>query len=75
MMLHGPDYTPPTSDGLFEGKHHAVTSEIKMEDPTLRERVMCWIAGLIASEGENATWFAGTQVQIMKASLSFPAKV
>ncbi|KAH0748227.1 hypothetical protein KY290_027459 [Solanum tuberosum] len=33
-MLHGPEYTTPTSVGLFEGKHYAVTSESEMDDPT-----------------------------------------
>ncbi|KAH0769048.1 hypothetical protein KY290_013029 [Solanum tuberosum] len=74
-MLHGPEYIAPSSVGLFESKHHVVTSEAEMEDLTSREWVMHWIAGLIASEGENATWVAGTQVQITKASLSFQAKV
>uniref|UniRef100_M1DTX8 Putative plant transposon protein domain-containing protein n=1 Tax=Solanum tuberosum TaxID=4113 RepID=M1DTX8_SOLTU len=46
-----------------------------MKDPTSREQVMRWITGLIASEGENATWVAGTHVQITKVSLSFQVKV
>ncbi|KAH0693013.1 hypothetical protein KY285_020110 [Solanum tuberosum] len=50
-MLHGPKYTTPTSIGLFKAKHHAVTSESEMEDPTSREHVMHWIAGYIAKEG------------------------
>ncbi|KAH0698590.1 hypothetical protein KY284_012805 [Solanum tuberosum] len=62
-MLHGPEYIAPSSVGFFEGKHHALTSEAEMEDPTSRERVMHWIAGLIASEGENSTWVAGTQLR------------
>ncbi|KAH0773546.1 hypothetical protein KY290_010683 [Solanum tuberosum] len=33
-MLHGLEYTAPDSVGLFEGKHHVVTSESEMEDPT-----------------------------------------
>ncbi|KAH0720142.1 hypothetical protein KY284_005172 [Solanum tuberosum] len=74
-MLHGPEYTAPPSICLFKGKHHAVTSETEMEDPTSRERVMHWIVSLIASEGENAVWVKGTQVQITKASVSFPTKV
>ncbi|KAH0679060.1 hypothetical protein KY284_020145 [Solanum tuberosum] len=50
-MLHGPKYTTPISIGLFKAKHHAVTSESEMEDPTSREHVMYWIAGYIAKEG------------------------
>ncbi|KAH0689073.1 hypothetical protein KY289_016431 [Solanum tuberosum] len=38
-MLHGPEYTIPSSVGIFEGKHHVVISEAEMEDPTSRERL------------------------------------
>ncbi|KAH0681201.1 hypothetical protein KY284_022286 [Solanum tuberosum] len=37
-------YTAPTSVDLFEGKHHAVTSDTKMEVQSSRERVLRWIA-------------------------------
>ncbi|KAH0698666.1 hypothetical protein KY284_012881 [Solanum tuberosum] len=50
-MLHGPTYTPPTSVGLFKGKKNTITSESEMEDPTSRDQIMSWIAGVIASEG------------------------
>ncbi|KAH0748213.1 hypothetical protein KY290_027445 [Solanum tuberosum] len=40
-MLHGPNYTVPFSVGLFEGKHHAVTSDTTMEIQESRERVLC----------------------------------
>ncbi|KAK4709856.1 hypothetical protein R3W88_004369 [Solanum pinnatisectum] len=46
-----------------------------MADLTSRDRVMRWIAGLIASEGENALWVAGAHMLITKTSLSFSAKV
>uniref|UniRef100_M1DNK4 Uncharacterized protein n=1 Tax=Solanum tuberosum TaxID=4113 RepID=M1DNK4_SOLTU len=74
-MLHSPEYTAPTSVGLFKGKHNAVTSETEMEDPTLREWVMRWSAGLISIEGDNLSRVARTKEQIKKASLSFPGKV
>ncbi|KAH0773539.1 hypothetical protein KY290_010676 [Solanum tuberosum] len=31
-FLHGPEYTTPSIVGLFEGRHHAVASEVEMED-------------------------------------------
>ncbi|KAH0709098.1 hypothetical protein KY284_010525 [Solanum tuberosum] len=37
-ILHGPEYSAPISVGLFEGKHHEVTSDATMEDQTSRER-------------------------------------
>ncbi|KAH0700870.1 hypothetical protein KY284_015085 [Solanum tuberosum] len=74
-MLHGPEYTTPTSVGLFEGKHHVVTSESEMEDPTSRERIMRWISGYIATEREEVAWVPDPHVSITKASLTFPAKV
>lgn len=46
-----------------------------MEDQSLRERVIYWIAGFITLEGEYAAWVAGTHVQITKASLSFLTKI
>uniref|UniRef100_M1D9B6 Putative plant transposon protein domain-containing protein n=1 Tax=Solanum tuberosum TaxID=4113 RepID=M1D9B6_SOLTU len=73
-MLYGPEYSAPVSVGLFEGKHHEVTSDATMEDQTSRERVLCWIAKHIAIDGENAGWVTTTPTLITKASLSFPAK-
>uniref|UniRef100_M1E0J0 Putative plant transposon protein domain-containing protein n=1 Tax=Solanum tuberosum TaxID=4113 RepID=M1E0J0_SOLTU len=74
-MLHAPDYTTPTSVGLFEGKHHDVTTVSDMEDPSLRERIMRWIVCYIATEGEAITWVSDPHVQITKASLNFLSKV
>ncbi|KAH0715035.1 hypothetical protein KY284_007940 [Solanum tuberosum] len=54
-MLHGPEYITPASVGLFEGKHHAVTSEVEIEVQSSHERIMHWIARQISSEGENAS--------------------
>ncbi|KAH0768934.1 hypothetical protein KY290_012915 [Solanum tuberosum] len=51
-MLHGPEYATPASAGLFEGNHHAVTSESEMKDHTSQERIMHWIAHYIAIERE-----------------------
>uniref|UniRef100_M1DTY9 Integrase core domain containing protein n=1 Tax=Solanum tuberosum TaxID=4113 RepID=M1DTY9_SOLTU len=36
-MLHGPEYTTPTLVDLFEGKHHAVTSETEMEASKIKD--------------------------------------
>ncbi|KAH0706110.1 hypothetical protein KY285_010637 [Solanum tuberosum] len=74
-MLHGLEYTAPASVGLFEGKHHEVTSDTTMEIQDSRERVLRWIAKQIAIDGENVVWVTTTPTLITKASLSFPAKV
>ncbi|KAH0709273.1 hypothetical protein KY284_010700 [Solanum tuberosum] len=74
-MLHGLEYTAPASVGLFEGKHHEVTSDTTMEIQDSRERVLRWIAKQIAIDGENVVWITTTPTLITKASLSFPAKV
>jgi len=39
-MLHGPEYVAPASVGLFEGKHHEVTSDTTMEIQSSREKVL-----------------------------------
>ncbi|KAH0748361.1 hypothetical protein KY290_027593 [Solanum tuberosum] len=39
-MLHGLEYTAPASVGLFEGKHHEVTSDTTMEIQSSREKVL-----------------------------------
>ncbi|KAH0714983.1 hypothetical protein KY284_007888 [Solanum tuberosum] len=74
-MLHGPEYTTPASVGLFEGKHHTVTSESEIKDPTSRKRIMDWIVSYIATKGEAVTWVSDPHVQITKESLTFPANV
>uniref|UniRef100_M1E0A8 Uncharacterized protein n=1 Tax=Solanum tuberosum TaxID=4113 RepID=M1E0A8_SOLTU len=53
-ILYGPKYSAPSSVGLFEGKHHEVTSDAMIEDQNSRERVLRWIAKKIAIDGENA---------------------
>uniref|UniRef100_M1DG46 Integrase core domain containing protein n=1 Tax=Solanum tuberosum TaxID=4113 RepID=M1DG46_SOLTU len=68
-MLHGPEYTAPTSVDLFEGKHHAVTSDTKIEVQSSRERVLRWIASEITLDRENAVWVTTTPTLITKASL------
>ncbi|KAH0693111.1 hypothetical protein KY285_020208 [Solanum tuberosum] len=62
-------YTAPASIDLFEGKHHAVTSDTKMEVQSSRERVLSWIASEIALDRENAVWVTATPTLITKASL------
>uniref|UniRef100_M1DR88 Putative plant transposon protein domain-containing protein n=1 Tax=Solanum tuberosum TaxID=4113 RepID=M1DR88_SOLTU len=74
-MLHGPEYFAPAFAGLFEGKHHEVTSDTTMEIQSSQEKVLRWIAKQIAIDGENAVWVRTTPTLITKASLSFPAKV
>uniref|UniRef100_M1DGD8 Integrase core domain containing protein n=1 Tax=Solanum tuberosum TaxID=4113 RepID=M1DGD8_SOLTU len=74
-MLHGPEYTTLASVGLFEGKHHVVTSEAEIEVQSSHERIMHWIARQISSEGENASWVTRLSIHITKASLSFSVKV
>ncbi|KAH0707695.1 hypothetical protein KY289_012771 [Solanum tuberosum] len=61
--------------GLFKGKHHVVKSESEMDDSSLRERIMRWIAGYIAIEREVVAWVSNPHVPITKASLTFLAKV
>uniref|UniRef100_M1D9H8 Putative plant transposon protein domain-containing protein n=1 Tax=Solanum tuberosum TaxID=4113 RepID=M1D9H8_SOLTU len=46
-----------------------------MEIHSSRERVLHWIVRKIAIDWENAVWVTTTPTLIMKASLSFPAKV
>uniref|UniRef100_M1DLY8 Integrase core domain containing protein n=1 Tax=Solanum tuberosum TaxID=4113 RepID=M1DLY8_SOLTU len=46
-----------------------------MEDPSLRECIMHWIGGYIATEGEMVAWLSESHVQITTVSLNFPAKV
>jgi len=53
-IFYGLEYSAPASVGLFEGKHHEVTSDATMEDKTSRERVLRWIAKQISIDGENA---------------------
>ncbi|KAH0699034.1 hypothetical protein KY284_013249 [Solanum tuberosum] len=74
-MLYGSEYSAPVLVGLFEGKHHEVTSDATIEDHNSRERVLRWIAKQIAIDGENAVWITTTPTLITKASLSFPTKV
>ncbi|KAH0685649.1 hypothetical protein KY290_017171 [Solanum tuberosum] len=42
-MLHGPEYFAPAAVGLFEAKHHEVTSYATMEEQDSLERVLLWI--------------------------------
>ncbi|KAH0689131.1 hypothetical protein KY289_016489 [Solanum tuberosum] len=74
-MLHGPEYAAPASVGLFEGKHHEVTSYATMEEQDSLEKVLCWIVKQIAIDGENAVWVTTTPRLITKPLLSFPAEV
>ncbi|KAH0714986.1 hypothetical protein KY284_007891 [Solanum tuberosum] len=74
-MLHGPEYSAPTSVDLFEGKHHEVTSDATVEIQSSREKVLRWIAKQIAIDGENVVWVTTMPTLIPKASLSFSAKV
>uniref|UniRef100_M1DD22 Putative plant transposon protein domain-containing protein n=1 Tax=Solanum tuberosum TaxID=4113 RepID=M1DD22_SOLTU len=74
-MMHGPEYSAPSSVGLFEGKHHEVTSDTTMEIQSSRKMVLRWIAKQIAIDGENAVWVTTMLTLIPKSSLSFPAKV
>ncbi|KAH0644861.1 hypothetical protein KY284_032745 [Solanum tuberosum] len=36
----GPKYTTPTAVGLYESRHHSVTSELEMSDHVSRESIM-----------------------------------
>ncbi|KAH0698466.1 hypothetical protein KY284_012681 [Solanum tuberosum] len=74
-MMHVPEYSAPSSVGLFEGKHHEVTSDTTMEIQSSRKMVLRWIAKQIAIDGENAVWVTTMLTLIPKSSLSFPAKV
>ncbi|KAH0650091.1 hypothetical protein KY284_030003 [Solanum tuberosum] len=74
-MMYGLKYSTPASVGLFEGKHHEVTSDATMEDQNSQERVLRWIAKQIAIDGENVVWVTTTPTLITKASLSFLAKI
>ncbi|KAK4726943.1 hypothetical protein R3W88_031860 [Solanum pinnatisectum] len=40
-MLHGPEYSALASVGLFEGKHHEVTSDTTMAIQSFHEQVLC----------------------------------
>ena len=42
-----PEYITPTFVGLFEGKHHTVTSEFEMEDPCSQQHIMYLITRYI----------------------------
>lgn len=54
-VKHGLEYITPTSMGLFEDKHHTLTSEFEMQDPSSQQSIMHWITSYIVHEGEVVT--------------------
>lgn len=75
MFLHGPEHSTPTTVGLYDGRHHSVTSEAKMKDQVPRESIMKWITGRIATDNDAISWVANPQVHTTMSTSIFLAKV